>query len=269
MRNTVCVLLVVHLILILSSASHAQMQNEDSFQKITIKPIVGFEIFRRNIDVFTYNSEEEKWEKDESSSLIKSYHFTVGAELEFPQGFSIAAFIGYSFADYDPITYRRLPISVEMEAKKTRGFLTGFEINKDLFHIGNIEVGGFGQFFYHTGSQKKWEISGLNVEGSVSGKPWWMCVSVGPTFSLLGSSSFHPFASLNYNRLWGKFKMDETILDLEGIEEKKIQGKSVLRISLGAVYNITESFGVKAEAGILPYGGGVDVGFLVRLMYSH
>ena len=268
MRNTVHTFPAILLILTLCFAPRIQAQDELFSQKVTVKPNIGFEMFQRNIDVFSRDSDNEEWEKDESGSKIKTYFFTLGAELELRRGFSVGAFVGFAVSDYDPVFFRRLPLSLEVEAKKTRGFIAGVDIYKSVFAVKDIEVGGFGQLLYHKGSEKNWDIPGLNVEGSVSLKPWWMCASIGPIFTYKGSDSFFPYASLRYNRLWGKLRIDEEVQDLKGTEEKKFSGKSHFSISAGAQYMITESFGIAVRTDFLPYSGGVDLGLSIKLMYS-
>lgn len=257
------------LILSLCSFSYAQFPEEEP-SRISIKPGIGFEYFNRTIDSFTYNSDEDRWDKDqyEKSLKLKSHFFTLNADFEIQEGFSLGVLVGYSFSSFDSIVFRKMPFSIELEVGKIEGFLIGGELRKSVLSIEDIEVEGLGQFAFYSGSKEEWDIPGLNVEGTVTGKPWWMRASVGPVITYTGFDYFYPYLYLSYNKLWGKFKMEQTIQELSGSEDKKITGKSVFSASLGAIYELTDAFTIKAEANFMPYKDGVDYGIMLRAMYS-
>ncbi len=118
------------------------------------------------------------------------------------------------------------------------------------------------------GTKKEWEIPDLIVDGTVEGDPSWIRASIGPIFTYRGFDSFYPYLYLNFNKLWGNFKMVQTIQDLTGSEDKKISGASSFSATLGSIFNLTEVFGIKAEGNFIPQGDRVDFGFTVRIMYS-
>lgn len=246
------------MMLFLATLSFAQFQEEISYPKKSLKPGLGFEYFSRTIE----------WNGEESSSKLKSYFFTFCAEFELQKGFSLGAFIGYSFSNFDSLIFRKLPFSLELEAGGIGGVILGGEIETSIFYIKGFEIGALGQFVYYLGGKQEWEISGLNVEGTAKGKPYWMRAQIGPTFVYKGFDYFHPYLFLSFNKLWGTFRMEQIIEDLEEEEKKKISGKSLFNISLGAIYEITEALSFKGGANIMPFKNGVDFGLMIKAMYS-
>ena len=268
MKRSRYFLIQVLTVFLVTTFYFAQFQEEEITQKITVKPSIGFEYFNRDIDLFTYNSEEDGWDKDEESTKLKSYFFTISIEFELQKGFSVTPVLGYSFSNYESTIFRKLPFSIELDVGYIKGYIFGGEIKKSFFNIKDIEIGGIGQFVYYLGSKDKWEILGLNVKGQAAGKPSWMRGSVGPVFTYIGSDYFFPYLYINLNKLWGNFKMDQTIQDINGSEEKKLSGKSLFNASLGAVYEISEAFSFKGEVNIMPFKGGLDFGLMIKAIYS-
>ncbi len=252
--------LAVLLCLIFTRFSSAQDQEEGLFRAASITPGIGFEFFSRTIT----------WDDGQYTSKLNSSFFTFSTEFEFGKGFFINAILGYAMpgSSYNELTFRELPFSVELDVGTIKGYLVGAEIKKSLIHAKDLRVDVLGQFFYYMGAKKEWEIPDLAVEGTVEGNPSWMRASIGPVFTYSGFDSFYPYLYLNFNKLWGKFKMVQTIQDLTKSEDKKISGASSFGVSLGSIFNLTEVFGIKAEGSFTPHGDGVDFGFTVRIMYS-
>ncbi|GAG09509.1 unnamed protein product, partial [marine sediment metagenome] len=238
----------------------AQDQKEGMFRAVSITPGIGFEFFSRTIT----------WDDGQYTSKLKSSFFTFNTEFEFGKGFLFNAILGYAMpgSSYDELTFRELPISVELDVGTIKGYLVGAEIKKSLVYAKDLQVDVLYQFFYYMGSKKEWEIPGLAVEGTVEGDPSWMRASIGPVFTYSGFDAFYPYLYLNFNKLWGKFKMVQTIQDLTGSEDIKISGASSFSASLGSIFKLTEVFGIKAEGNFIPHEDRVDFGFTVRIMYS-
>lgn len=256
MKRCLCFLITFSTVLFLATSSFAQLEEEKSYQRISVKPGLGFEYFSRTIE----------WNEQESK--LKSYFFTLNAEFKLQSGLSAATFLGYSSSNFNSLIFRNLPFSLELEGGRIGGYILGGEIKKSLFYIQDFEIGGVAQFAYYFGKKEKWEISGLNVEGTAEGKPSWMRAQVGPLFLYKGYDYFYPYLYLSFNKLWGTFKMDQTIQDLKGNENKKISGKSLFNASLGAIYEISTAFSLKGEASIMPYKDGVDLGLMIKATYS-
>jgi hypothetical protein len=260
MKKFYLIILAVLLSLTFARFSSAQDQEEGMLRAVSITPGIGFEFFSRTIT----------WDDDQYTSKLKSSFFTFNTEFEFGKGFFVNAILGYAMpgSSYDELTFRELPISVELDVGTIKGYLLGVGIRKSLVYTKDLQVDVLGQFFYYMGSKKEWEIPDLAVEGIVEGDPSWKRASIGPVFTYYGFDYFHPYLHLNFNKLWGKFKMVQTIQDLSGTEEKEISGASSFSTALGSIFNLTDVFSIKAEVSFIPHGDRVDFGFEVRMMYS-
>ena len=68
--------------------------------------------------------------------------------------------------------------------------------------------------------------------------------------------------------------MEESIQTLSRTEEKKISGVGSLFVGLGGIYDLSDSLSLMLEVDFTPYGSGdnyesgVDLGALLRIMYS-
>lgn len=260
MKKIYLVFLAVLLNLTFTSFSSAQDQEEGIFRAVSITPGIGFEFFSRTIS----------WDNDQYTSKLKSSFFTFNMEFEFRKGFFFNAILGYAIpgSSYRGLTFRELPFSVELDVGNIKGYLVGTGIKKSFIYAKDLRIDLLGQFFYYRGSKKEWEVPDLAVEGTVEGNPSWIRASIGPVFTYTGSDTFYPYIYLNFNKLWGKFKMVQTIDVLEGSENQKASGASSLGASLGSIYKFTDAFGIKTEASFIPHGDGIDFGFTVRAIYS-
>lgn len=258
MKRNIYFLVGLLSILVLVSFSFGQVEEKGIFQNMSMKTGFGFEYFSRTI----------KWDKGKFSSKLKSYFFTLNTEFKLQEGLSVGAFLGYSLSNYDSMIFRNLPFSLELGVGGISGFIFGAEIEKSFFSYKDFEIGGYGQFVYYLGRKKDWDIPGLAVKGTAEGKPSWMRGLVGPVITYKGFDYFSPYFCLGFNKLWGTFKMDQTVQDLKGSEEKKISGKSLFSATFGTLYEITKAISFKGEANIMPFKDGVDLGLMIRITYS-
>jgi len=250
--------LLFALILILLLAGPAPAQESLSRSGgITLKPGLGVEYINRTIE----------W-GDDTSSAMKSLLMTFHAEVELQDGFSVAAIAGYSMANTESLIFRELPLSVDLDVGNIGGIVLGAEVEKSLFFWREFTIFGKGRFLSYLGSDSEWTIPGLNVEGSLTGKPNWMQGQIGPMVVYEGLDYFQPYVYVQYNRLWGTFQLDETVLELKGTEEKSISGKSQICTGLGTTYAVTDAFIFKAEAAVMPYSGGIDWSMFLKFQYS-
>lgn len=95
-----------------------------------------------------------------------------------------------------------------------------------------------------------------------------MRASAGPYIKFTGLESFSPYLSVCYNNLKGRFELTQTIQTLEGTEEKELQSKSLVDITLGSILTLSDYFFLKGEVHILPYKDGMDLGFVVIAAFS-
>jgi len=242
----------------LPQVSFSQLQDVFFSSGMRIKPGARFEYFSRTVT----------WDDKQHTSELKSYIFALNLEIEINEGFSISALAGYALSDYDALIFRELPFSIELDAGNIGGYIFGAEIKKSLFYINDFEFGLYGQFLYHIGKEKTWDIPELSVTGTVTGKPTWMRASAGPYIKFTGLESFSPYLSVCYNNLWGRFEMQQTVQTLEGTEEKELQSKSLVDITLGSILTLSDYFFLKGEAHLLPYRDGMDLGFVVIAAFS-
>lgn len=246
------------LVFTLLSASLLFSQEGALSQKITFKPGIGGE----------YNSRTISWDDGKYTSKLRSTLFIFSVELELMEGFSITPLIGYSLSTYEDLIFRQLPVSVKLDVGKRGGLLFGGELKKSLFSFNDFEIDARGQFVYYLGKEKQWDIPGLSVDGTITGKPKWMRAWIGPAISYTGYESLSPYLFLGFNKLWGTFTVDQSIQSLKGTEEKKIKGESLLSATIGAVFELMESFSIQGEAQVLPNKTRTDFGFTLRAVYS-
>ena len=209
---------------------------------------------------FEYFQRKTTWDDKQHTSDIKSTLFALNAEFEIDDGFAVSAIVGYTLTNYDSLVFRQLPYSVELNVGNIGGYILGAGIRKSLIYANNLEVGLQGQFLYQMGIEKTWDLPMLSVSGSVTGKPIWMRVCAGPYLKFTGLASFSPYLAVYYNNMWGKFKMEQTIQSLEGMEEKEIRAKSLIDITLGSILALSHNFTIKGELHLLPYDKGMDLG---------
>ncbi len=235
-----------------------QAQDVSFSDGLKIQPGIHFEYFNRKMT----------WDDKQYSSDLKTYLFALNTEIEIEDGFSIHGIIGYSLSNFDLLIFRQLPFSVELDVGNIDGFIIGAELRKSLLYNNNFEVGAYGQFIYFMGKEKEWDLPGLNVPGTVTGKPTWMRASIGPRITYTGFDYFSPYLTICYNNLWGKFKMTQEVQDLKGTEEKDLRSKSLIDISAGSIFYLTDRFFFRGEIHVSPYSGGTDLGLVLVAAFS-
>lgn len=244
---------------LLSCLCFSQTEYTRGSKKLAFSPGLGAEYFSRTIS----------WDDNTYTSDLKSLFFVVSADFEIVKGIEFTGLIGYSLSNLDSLTFRELPISVELGVGNISGYIVGGNLKINLFSVKNIQVKALGEFVHSFGSYEEWPLEGLSVEGGiVAGRPSWSRVKVGPVFELEGQGPLFPFFHLFYDALWGYFKMEEDILELKGEEKKEIKGKSHIGISAGTHYQIIEAVSLSAQANLWPYSGGVDWGISARLLFT-
>lgn len=257
MRKTYFLFLSVLLSLTLIPFSTAYAQDQNLFNAVSISPGIGFEYFTRTIN----------WD-DEYTSKLKYRFITLDTEIELQRGIFVRAVLGYSSSNYDALTFRELPLSLKLDVGYIKGYILGVNIKKSLVQSEELRIDASGEFFYCIGRKNESEIPDLVVEGSAEGRPAWMRASIGPVFTYTGFESIYPYLYLNYNKLWGKFRMEETIEDLTGTEDQRIYGESSVCVGLGFTFKLTESLSFKPEVNFFPYKNGVDSGIMIKAMYT-
>lgn len=242
----------------LTCLSLAQYEPHEQTQKITLKPSLGFE----------YSSRTINWEEKKYHSKLKSYLIYLSMGVEIQEGFLLNVIVGYNSSNYEGMTFRQLPFSIELGDKALGGFLFGGGIEKTIISHEDFEISLLGQFFYSIGFKKEWTITTLNVDGTVESKYNWIEAFIGPVFKYTGFDYFFPYLFVNFTTLRGTFKANEIVQDLEGSENKKFSGDGNFGVSTGFIYEMSESFNLKGETSFIPFRDGVDFGFMVKASYS-
>ncbi len=258
MKQYLVLFLTALFFLHLPGLASPQDQGISFSNRMRIKPGAHFEYFSRTLT----------WDDEQYTSELISFIFALNTEFEINEGLSISALLGYSLSNYDSLVFRQLPFSVELDTGNLGGYIIGTEIRKSLVYTRDIELGLNGQFIYQIGIGQKWDMPGLNVTGTLTGNPTWMRAFVGPYLKFTGLASFSPYLSIYYNKLWGKFKMEQSIQTLEGLEEKEIEAKNLIDITLGSILTLSGNFFLKGEVHILPSGDGMDYGVVAIAVFE-
>jgi hypothetical protein len=260
MKGTIKFLCSALLLFGLAGFSDAQSYTGNPEPMLKINPGLGFEYFTKTIEE----------EGAGSATDLKTYMIHLRAGLIIREGFEVSAIVGYAFSDFNGMTFRNLPISVELQAGEMAGFIIGGEAKKSIFFMRDFGLDLFGQFVYYLGKKETWEVPGLSVEGSAEGKPSWMRGQVGPVISYFGINYLYPYIKICYNRLWGKFKMTQDIQELSGAEDKSFRGTNEYSAALGFIYEATDSLTIQTEALLMPRKNWKewDYGISVSLVYG-
>ncbi|MGA2360911.1 MAG: hypothetical protein ABSG73_00470 [Candidatus Aminicenantales bacterium] len=240
-RSLPPVFLSLTLLVLFTAVPSGASENKASF-----RAGISFEHFSRTV--------EDKVRLSKSSADL----IMARAEIEPRPGLVFDLEAGFSLSNFNGLHFVHLPISIDYEAGAVTGLLIGAGVRAGLLRLGDFDIEGVGRFVYSPGSTKTWTLEGFSVPGTSRGGPTWMRASVGPRISYIFPGKFVPFLSILGSWFWGNFKLDETLSDLYGQETKKIRGKSLVEISLGADYKVSDRISLRAEAGFLPYAGGID-----------
>lgn len=250
--------ITVLILLLLGSFSVSLAQfEEDRGLDISFYAGIGFEYLNRSIT----------WDEGQVSTL-KANLFTLKPGVVFRDAIALNAILGYSLASYDSMIFRQLPFSVELDMGNVSGYVLGIELDVFIYNFGDFEIGAQGQFVYYLGMEKEWEISGLAVDGNVTGKPSWQRYYFGPKLTYTGLDYFYPYLLVSYNHLTGKYSLNQVIQDLSGSEEKSISAQGQFCFAAGADYEFMEKFKIRGELSIIPHSENVDIGFLITALYS-
>lgn len=209
-----------------------------------------------------------RWDKGADETGIKTLAAGLVVDLTFSAGFGMSLFGGPASADPKGTIFTRLPISLEYRGGAVRGFAFGGEVRKSLLAFGAFETGARARYVIFSGPSKTSPIEGFAVDGEAVGKPKWSELEMGPTLTYKAYKDFTPWLGIFLNWFRGDFRMTETLGELAGTQVRKFSQKGLLRVALGASWDIGHRFAVVGEAGIVPVKGGSDIGATVRLLYG-
>lgn len=259
-RSILCYALISVVLCALTPAAFSQARPGSGSTGFRAGLSLGY--FSRTLDL----NEEVQATIPKMTSLLAS----LVLEYKFQPGFSLAAHVGYSSSTFDGLIFRRLPYSIEFgsEAGAIGGIVVGAEVEKSVVGVGTFGVDILGQFFASLGLNKKWNLPGLAVDGSLKGKPVWMKASLGPVLSYRGWEGITPFLYPRFDYLWGSFELEQSVKDLKGSEKKDVKGKSQFGLGLGADFRLFSSLRFRGEAGLYPRRSGTDYSFTVQTLLA-
>jgi len=209
------------------------------------------------------------WGEDQNeTSSLQSFLFLFKPGYELMEGTHVSAVIGYSLSSFNELIFRELPFSLELNTGNIDGLAFGGEALVQIVRISDFTLSARGQFVYYLGFQEQWDIPDLAVEGTATGNPNWARLTAGPKVSFNISEYLRPYLTVNYDLLWGKFKMDEQIEDISKEQEMKIEAKSNLNFSIGTLYEIIDRLDLKAELSLLPLEKQIGLSVVIGAHYS-
>jgi hypothetical protein len=208
------------------------------------------------------------WDKGSDESRLKTRTLGLAADLTLARGLGLSVFAGLGCADPEGAIFRELPISLKYGGGAVSGFAFGGSIRKTLFMFGDFETGARASYVSCTGSSKSWPIEGFAVDGDAQGRPKWSEIEVGPTLIYTAIEGFRPFVGVSLDWFRGDFRLTESLGELHGTQTRKLAQKGILRIALGASYDLWRGLVVDGEAGVIPSKGTTDVVATIRLIYG-
>jgi len=235
-----------------------QTQSSGFLKNIVINPALRAEYFGSTL----------KGEDEDFTSKFKSYLLNLDTEFRILDGLSVHLLLGYSLSNFDGLTFRDLPFSIQLDTGLLGAIVVGTEVDKKLFHFPDYELKLNGQIIYSFRFWKNsWDVPDLNVPGSVTGSPAWLRTQIGPVIRYLGFDYISPFISFKYNKLWARYKMEQEIQELAGSEKKKVSSMNNFILTAGINYEMTDRILLNGEVTFYPYSDGLDVGAMVYLKF--
>lgn len=243
------------LMLVLTAWTGAQSVGPSA---IRIRTGFGAEYFNRLIS----------WDSESHTSKLGAFLFTFNLEIEPIKNLSFSLIAGYSLSNFNGLTFRQMPFSVELEPGNLGGLLVGGGLKNKFQVSSEFEMDLEAEFVTYLGSKTDWAVTGLNEDGTLSGKARWYRVQAGPVFWYTGFMYFSPYLRVSFDKLWGTFHAEEIIGPLNGIEDKEIDGKALFSAALGTLYEPIPTVGLKGEVFVLPRSGGLDYGARGKIILS-
>jgi hypothetical protein len=243
--------------LVLALAAGASAQDAGTSQ-VRIRTAFGAEYFNRQIT----------WDSETYTSKLNSLLFTFSLEVEPLKGLSVTLIGGYSMDSFNGLVFRQLPFSIDLETDYLSGLLVGGGLRKNFVVSSEFEMDLEAEFVTYLGSNNTWTISGLNEDGTLTGKARWYRIQAGPVFWYKGFMYFSPYVRVTFDKLWGTFSVEEDVGPLAGLEDKPIDGQALFSLALGTLYEPGKSIGLKGEVFVLPRSGGLDYGARGKIILS-
>jgi hypothetical protein len=213
-------------------------------------------------------SRKVSWNDEAETSKSSANLFAARAEIAASPGLIFDFTAGFALSNFNGLVFDTLPISLDYEAGGASGVVIGAGLRARIARFNDFEIEGAARFVYCLKLNKTWTLDDFAVPGTAAGGPTWMRISAGPRLLYHSTDKFTPYLGVSADWFSGHFELAETIGDLSGQEKKKIKGKSLVDIALGGDYKLSDRVTLRAEAGFLPYGGGVDADLAVGFLYN-
>jgi hypothetical protein len=207
------------------------------------------------------------WKGDAASSGIQASLIAARAEFGFTKGLVASLSAGLALTDFRTLAFTGLPVSLAYEGTPILGFTLGAEVVAPIHKLSDFEISGTGRVVYCFGMSRTWPLEGFAVEGEAMGRSSWLEAAAGPRVTYRLSGPVIPYIEVSVRWLRADFEMTETLGDLQGTEAKHVSGDLSFGAALGADAALTDRLAVKAKAGIVPRGGGMDRLLSVGLQY--
>jgi hypothetical protein len=226
-------------------------------RQIQIQVGAGFEYFGRTA----------VWDEGDESFKLKSMLFTLRPSLEINQRIAVEAVFGYTLSNYGLLTFRDLPLSLELDLGNQDGWMFGGGLEAALWQAGDFEIGVEGEYVYFNGKEDALEIPGLPVRGEATAAPDWQRLRAGLRFTYVPYAYFYPYARVSYDRLWGRYEVGQEIADLSGSQERNLEGRGKINAGIGLIYWPFDRLTLSGELTVLPHSDGVDLGMSAGVSY--
>jgi hypothetical protein len=154
--------------------------------------------------------------------------------------FDLDIFAGINSSKLNGALFDQLPVTIDYEAGGISGLIFGGKISKAFFQTSNFKFGLLADFTSYIGFQKKYTLSDFVVPAEVKAEPDWAQASAGIFVTYDGFVDNQPFLEISFSKLWGTFKMSETIQDLAAEEDKSLKDAGPISIALGWNINLSK-----------------------------
>ncbi len=208
------------------------------------------------------------WNGDTSNSKIRTSLIGARADLGLGRGVTVSLSAGLSLTDFKALTFRALPVTLELGSPTLAGFFLGAAAVVPIHRFSDFEISGTGRIVYSFAMSKTWTLEGFAVPGKAVGESNWLEAAAGPRVSYLAFGRVVPYVEIWARWLHAGFDITETLADLGGSQGRSVRGDIAFGVALGADAKMTDRIAVNAKAGFIPYSGGVDGTVSLGVLYK-
>ncbi len=189
---------------------------------------------------------------------MKSMQITAGKSFELSDGWNLTLDGGLALNNFNGLVLNELPVSLEIASGSMPGLVLGARLDTRLWTMEEFVVELETDVRASVSLKKSWDLEDFAVDGKAKGTNWMAEASIGPRISYRFFGSFVPSLKIAASFFTGRFKMDETLEDLEASQKATLKGKGYVEAVLGGLFRVSEKVSLNAEVGFRPYKGGID-----------